>query len=117
DTRDARNVDVRVGDAIVRIDGSSVRIRAHGRAIVSVQVVVGSAHVMASDRQLTLERDSVWLAEPPAKQRAIAAFRDGWIALREGRQREAIALFDRATDPSVAEEATYWAGIAAQRAG
>jgi len=47
----------------------------------------------------------------------LAAFRIGWEALRERRFTDAIAAFDRATDPAVAEDATFWAAIAAQRAG
>jgi hypothetical protein len=45
------------------------------------------------------------------------AFQDGWAALHAGRDTDAIAAFDRATDPSVAEDATYWAAVAAERAG
>ena len=44
-------------------------------------------------------------------------FRVGWEALRAHRYNEAIAAFDRATDPAVAEDAAFWAAIAAQRAG
>ena len=47
----------------------------------------------------------------------VLAFREGWEALRAGRYAEAIAAFDRATDPAVAEDAAFWAAIAAQRAG
>lgn len=117
DTRGARDVDVRVGRTVVRVVDASVRIRAHDHAIVSVQVVVGSARVIGPDQQLTLQRDTVWTAQPPATATALSAFRDAWVALRTGRDRDAIALFDRATDPSVAEEASYWAAVAAMRAG
>jgi TolA-binding protein len=48
---------------------------------------------------------------------ALAAFRAGWEALRAGRNADAIAAFDRATDPAVAEDARYWAAIATARAG
>lgn len=48
---------------------------------------------------------------------ALRAFRTGWEALRAGRHAEAIAAFDRATDPIVVEDAAYWAAIAAARAG
>lgn len=47
----------------------------------------------------------------------IAAFRAGWEALRAQRYDDAIAAFDRATDPAVLEDAVFWAAIAAQRAG
>jgi hypothetical protein len=45
------------------------------------------------------------------------AFREGWEALREQRFDAAITAFDRASDPVVAEDAAFWAAIAAQRAG
>ena len=117
DTRSARDVDVHVGDSVVRVDDATVRIRAHQHAIVSVQVVLGAARVTSPEQHVTLQRDSLWFPGPPAKERSLAAFQDAWIALRAGHNREAIALFDRATDPVVAEEATYWAAIAARRSG
>ena len=48
---------------------------------------------------------------------AVAAFHEGWVALHAKRYADAIAAFDRATDPAVVEDATFWAAIAAQRAG
>jgi len=53
----------------------------------------------------------------PVGSPALDAFRIGWEALRAGRHRDAIAAFDRATDPAVAEDARYWAAVAAARAG
>jgi len=117
DTRSGRDADVQVGDSVVRVDDATVKIRARGRAIVSVQVVVGAAHVTSAGRQVTVQRDAMWIAGPSAKQQSLAAFRDGWMALRAGRHREAMELFDRVTDPIVLEEATFWAAIAAQRSG
>ena len=49
--------------------------------------------------------------------RSASAFRTGWTALRAGNNAEAIAAFDRASDPIVAEDATYWSAIASERAG
>jgi hypothetical protein len=46
-----------------------------------------------------------------------AAFRVGWTALHAGRNADAVAAFDRATDDAVAEDAAYWGAVAAQRAG
>jgi TolA-binding protein len=51
------------------------------------------------------------------EQTPVEAFRVGWEALREARYADAIAAFDRATDPAVAEDAAFWAAIAAARAG
>lgn len=56
-------------------------------------------------------------AEVTARDAALAAFRTGWRALRDKRTADAIAAFDRATDPIVAEDAAYWAAIASERAG
>lgn len=117
DTRSARGVDVRVGDTVVRVQDASVTIRARKRAIVSVQVVVGAARIDSAEQHVTLQRDSLWLPGPTAQQRSLAAFRDGWIALRAGKHREAMALFDQVTDPVAREEASYWAAIAAKRSG
>ena len=117
DTRSSRGVDVRVGDTVVRVEDASVTIRAHKQAIVSVQVIVGAARIDGFDQHVTLQRDSIWLPGPTAQQRSLTAFRDGWLALRAGKHREAMALFDQVTDPVAREEASYWAAIAAQRSG
>jgi TolA-binding protein len=57
--------------------------------------------------------------EPPQDARSVslATFRTGWEALHEGRNTDAIAAFDRATDPVVAEDAAFWAAVATERAG
>jgi hypothetical protein len=122
DTRSARRVDVRVGDSIVRVENAAVKIEARTRSIVSVRVIVGSARIDSPDEHVTLQRDSEWIPAPPAapessaKARSLAAFRDAWIALRAGRNREAMSLFDGVTDEVALEEASYWAVIAARRA-
>ena len=117
DTRSARQVDVRVGDAVIRVDNASVQIRARQQAIVSVKVIVGSARIDSGEQHVMLQRDSVWLPGPTAAQRSLTAFRDGWLALRAGRNQQAIELFDRVTDPVAREEASYWAAVAAKRSG
>lgn len=67
----------------------------------------------SSDRHLAgIERDAIDVSDT-----GVAAFRTGWEALRGARYGEAVAAFDRATDPAVAEDAAFWAAIAAQRAG
>jgi hypothetical protein len=67
------------------------------------------------------ERHIARVAVPEAaadlRAESARAFQDGWAALHAGRDADAIAAFDRATDPSVAEDATYWAAVAAERAG
>lgn len=61
-----------------------------------------------------LAREQMTL-EPPVV--ATPPFELGWTALREARYADAIAAFDRATDPAVAEDAAYWAAIATARSG
>ena len=98
------------------------KLQARTRSIVSVRVIVGSARIDSPDEHVTLQRDSEWIPAPPApapssaRARSLAAFRDAWIALRAGVNREAIALFDSVTDEVALEEAQYWAIIAARRA-
>jgi hypothetical protein len=60
----------------------------------------------------TIERDTIDVEET-----GVAAFRRGWEALRAQQYAGAIAAFDRATDPAVAEDAAFWSAIAAQRSG
>ncbi len=117
DARASRTVDVRVGDSVVQIENAAVKIHARNRAIVSVQVVVGTARITSPEQRVTLQVDAVWFPGPSSKARSLAAFRDGWLALRAGHEREAMDLFDRVTDPIFLEEATYWAAIAARRSG
>ena len=80
--------------------------------------VVASHQMFAPAKMRTataIDRDE-WQPTLDPTGASLAAFRDGWEALRAGRNAAAIAAFDRATDPVVAEDATYWAAIAAQRA-
>ena len=117
DTRTARNVEVRVGDSVIRVDDAAVKITARKRTIVSVHVVVGAARITSADQHVTLQRGSLWMPGPSAKQQSMSTFKDAWIALRAGRNHEAMELFDRVTDPVAIEEAMYWAAVAAKRAG
>ncbi|MBP8809359.1 MAG: hypothetical protein KBG48_00640 [Kofleriaceae bacterium] len=57
------------------------------------------------------------LAPSSAPPTGVAAFQAGWEALRAGQPLVARAHFDRARDPAVAEDATYWAAVASERAG
>jgi hypothetical protein len=114
DARDTRAVDVRIGATLVHVADAKVEIRAAHRALLSVHVVVGAAQI---DNRVVVERGAIWTAEVTPVSRSLRAFRDAWVALRAGRNEEAMSLFDAATDASVAEEASYWAAVAAQRAG
>ena len=131
DARGARAVEVRIGTTVVHVADAKVEIRARQRAIVSVHVVVGAARIVNADRRVVIERGAMWTAEAaphepvafvaahgaPSEPGSLHAFRDGWLALRDGRARDAIALFDAATDAPVAEEAAYWAAVATLRDG
>jgi hypothetical protein len=78
-----------------------------------------SSHVFAGSEErgqdAGMTRDQVTLPPPPAVP--VTAFQRGWIALRGAHYAEAIAAFDQATEPTVAEDAAYWAAIASARAG
>jgi hypothetical protein len=117
DSRDARDVDVRVADTIVHVNTARARVHARAGAILSVQVIAGSAEVETPSRHVLVEPETTWFAEPTREQLSVRAFRDGWVALRDGRNAIAIGLFDRATDRAVAEDAAYWGAVAAVRAG
>ena len=54
---------------------------------------------------------------PPEPATSLALFRTSWEALRAGRDAEALAGFDRVTDPVIREDALYWGAVAADRAG
>jgi TolA-binding protein len=55
---------------------------------------------------------------PPPPDPALVAFRTGWSELRDGHNADAIAAFDQAlASPIVAEDAAYWAAVAARRSG
>jgi tetratricopeptide (TPR) repeat protein len=66
-------------------------------------------------QQAAIERDTIDVEDTAVT--AVTAFRRGWEALRAQRYADAIAAFDRATAPAVAEDAAFWSAIAAQRSG
>ena len=117
DTRGTREIDLHVGSARIRVANASITVTARAHAITSVQVVIGSARIENGPQQVTVQRGATWTPSPTASQQAMATFRDGWIALRAGNYQEAIALFDRVTDPVAVEDAQFWAAIAARRSG
>jgi hypothetical protein len=105
-----------VGDgAQIALHAARADITAKAGVIVAARVFAGSVEITTGDRRIVISAGEEWTADP--KTEALAAFRDGWQALRDGRNADAIAAFDRATDPVVAEDAAYWAAIAAERAG
>ncbi|HEY0252095.1 MAG TPA: hypothetical protein VGC41_11250, partial [Kofleriaceae bacterium] len=114
DTRGKHAVEIVIGETLVRAAQARVRVQARNRAVVSVEVVVGAVHIVTRDRDTIVERGMTW--EPPVAAGGLSEFRAAWVELRAGHSREAMLLFDRATNPAIREEARYWAAIAASRA-
>ena len=54
DSRDARDVDVRVADTVVHVNTARVRVHAHAGAILSVQVIAGSAEIETPARHVVV---------------------------------------------------------------
>ncbi len=118
-------VTIVAGDTRVTIASSRATVVARRGVIVTASVFAGTAHVTTTGGRLhVIDAGDVWIRDPEAKPTAAAgarvsleAFRIGWEALRAQQHPQAIAAFDRATDPVVAEDAAFWAAIAAERAG
>ena len=92
-----------------------VKVIATKGVVSSVAVFAGSAQVTIDGHSVIVEAGTVWERDV-ARDDALAAFKTGWTALRAGDNAAAIAAFDLATDPIVAEDATYWSAIASERA-
>jgi hypothetical protein len=109
----------------VSITSGRAEVLAHDGVIVETHVLAGSAVVTDSGHRVVVNAGHVWKREtarppeppPPEPATSLAAFREGWAARDAGRDADAVAAFDRATDPVVAEEAKFWAAICAGRAG
>ena len=114
DARRARPVDVTVHGTTLRITGTKATIVARGGAIHSVTVVAGSVEITGPSGRHVVDTGELWVASP---RDDASAFADGWRALRDRRYADAIAAFDRATASGVAEDAAYWAAVAAERSG
>jgi TolA-binding protein len=83
--------------------------------IVTAQVFAGTAEITEAGRTRIVEAGEVWT--PSAAASSLQEFRAGYELLRAGKFDEAVAAFDRATDPVVVEDAQFWAAIASERAG
>jgi len=103
--------------ATARVDEFWTQVKsvraAHG-AIISAHAFAGSVERISPESKAVISAGEVWTPPPPAA--SLAAFRAGWSALHEGRNTDALAAFERASDPVIAEEAAFWAAVAAQRA-
>ena len=132
DTRAAEPVTIVAGDTRVVVADARASIVAHDGVIVSAQVFAGSVEITRGATHVFVDAGNVWTrpakaatTTPPREappqatgaDASLAAFRSGWEALRLARFADAIAAFDRASDPVVAEDAAFWAAIASERAG
>ncbi len=127
DARGGR-LEVVVGGAVTTVADARVEVSARGGRVSRVAVFAGSVELAAPGGPVVIAAGDLWTAPPAPTAPAVGVarapaptaaewFRRGWLALRAGRHAEAIAAFDRADAPSVAEDAAYWAAIACQRAG
>lgn len=126
DSTDREPVTVIAGDTHIVITSSRAKVVARQGVIVTAHVFAGTAQVTSKGRSVVVASGDVWMREPgPAAKHELAAtpsdslwaFRQGWEDLRAHHYPQAIAAFDRATDPVVAEDGAFWAAIASERAG
>jgi hypothetical protein len=131
DSTDREPITVVAGDTRVTLDSSRAKVVARRGVIVTTAVFAGTANLTTAGHSRVIDAGDVWTRDDEVrisdddeptetKQKAsdsLAAFRQGWEALRAHHHPQAIAAFDRATDPVVAEDAAFWAAIATERAG
>ncbi|MBL9017956.1 MAG: hypothetical protein JNL83_27465 [Myxococcales bacterium] len=125
DARDTTPAKVVRGDTAIAVRDARVKIVTRRGVIAQVHVFAGSAQVTVGGSTIVVEQGVTWTRPDPqpaapmisAKDRSLAAFRTGWEKLRAGDHAAAIAALDQATDEVVAEDAMYWAAVAAERAG
>lgn len=125
DASRTRPVHVVAGTTRVAVVRARAAIVARAGVIEQVSVFAGSVEVMTNGKRHVIEAGATWdrlpqpaqLLQPSRPTASLDAFRQGWTALRNGDHVIAITAFDRATDPVVAEDATYWAAVASERLG
>jgi len=110
----ARPVHIVTGDTTLAFKRARVKVVATKGAIAQVSVFAGTAEITVNGATQVIEAGMVW-ERPATPADSSVAFQEGWAALREGRNADAIAAFDRAIDPVVAEDALYWGAIASER--
>lgn len=114
DATNTRPVQIITGTTAITLARARVKVIATRGAVSSLAVFAGSAELTVDGHRVIVEAGTVWERDA-ARDEALAAFRTGWTALRDGNNAAAIAAFDRATDPVVAEDAVYWSAIASER--
>jgi hypothetical protein len=125
----ATPTEVKLDATTIKLAAGRAEIHARRGVIASVHVFAGSAQIVRTGSSTTVIVGETWEPQPtqptqpphaPPREPVVSGaewFRRGWLALREHREADAIAAFDRATEPSIAEDAAFWAAIAAERAG
>jgi len=116
DSTSSRPVEIVSGETAIAVKKARVKVIATKGVVSSVAVFAGSAQVTIDGHSVIVEAGTVWERDV-ARDDALAAFKAGWAALRAGDNTAAIAAFDRAVDPIVAEDAVYWSAIASERSG
>jgi TolA-binding protein len=116
DARGTRPVEIATPGARVRIGDAKVSVLARQGVIETVTVIAGTVEVTSRGQRQVIETGTIWERDH-AVDAAFEAFREGWTALRASKYADAIAAFDRASDPAVAEDAQYWAAVASEREG
>jgi len=115
DTSQTRSLEVVAGPTRIIVARARAAVTARGGVIEQVVVFAGSVELTADGHRHVIEAGATW--DRLLATSAIDEFRTGWTALRAGDHAAAIAAFDRAVSPVVAEDAVYWAAVAAERAG
>ena len=116
DARGTRPVEIATPGARMRIGDAKVSVLAKQGVIETVTVIAGTVEVTSRGQRQVVETGTIWERDH-AVDAAFEAFREGWTALRASKYADAIAAFDRASDPAVAEDAQYWAAVASEREG
>ncbi|MEO6774140.1 MAG: hypothetical protein ABI467_14170 [Kofleriaceae bacterium] len=114
DARDRTPVAVAIGDTTFRVANAHVELRAARGVVVSAHTFAGSVERTSPESKAIISAGEVWTPSPAAA--SLAAFRAGWSALHDGHNADALDAFERASDPVIAEEAAFWAAVAARRA-
>src|SRR5262249_11519310 len=114
DTRDRNPIAVAMADTTIEVTNGRAEVVASGSSVVSVRALAGSVDRVRGDSRVAIS--GRW-SPPAGRDTSLAAFRAGWRSLRDGRNGDAKLAFDPATDPVVAEEASFWAAVAADRNG
>jgi len=122
DASHTRPVRILAGATRVEVSHARASVMARAGVIEQVAVFAGSVEITTGTTRHVIIAGQTWdrLPEPVAPVQpasSLTAFREGWTQLRANHHAAAIAAFDRATDPVVAEDAVYWAAVAAERLG